>query len=73
VGLQGGSSDLLGVTLFLDRLEGGSRSVRSQWESSHGNTALPSGFGLAAIEDLNEGQVEGIVERIGTVSARQFS
>jgi triphosphoribosyl-dephospho-CoA synthase len=36
----GGSADLLGVTLFLDRLESGSRSVRSQQESSHGNTEL---------------------------------
>jgi triphosphoribosyl-dephospho-CoA synthase len=34
----GGSADLLGATLFLDRLEGGSRSVRSQPESCHGNT-----------------------------------
>jgi triphosphoribosyl-dephospho-CoA synthase len=36
----GGSADLLGVTLFLDRLEGGSRSVRSQEESCHGITEL---------------------------------
>jgi triphosphoribosyl-dephospho-CoA synthase len=36
----GGSADLLGVTLFLDRLEGGSGSVSSQQESSHGNTEL---------------------------------
>jgi triphosphoribosyl-dephospho-CoA synthase len=36
----GGSADLLGVTLFLDRLEGGSRSVYSQEESGHGNTEL---------------------------------
>ncbi len=36
----GGSADLLGVTLFLDRLEGGSRSVSSQQESCHGNTEL---------------------------------
>jgi malonate decarboxylase epsilon subunit len=31
-------------------------------------TAFPSGFGLAAIEGLNEVQVEGIVERIGTTA-----
>jgi malonate decarboxylase epsilon subunit len=31
-------------------------------------TAFPSGFGLAAIEGLNEVQVEGIVERIGTAA-----
>ena len=36
----GGSADLLGVTLFLDRLEGGSRSVSSQPEACHGNTEL---------------------------------
>jgi triphosphoribosyl-dephospho-CoA synthase len=36
----GGSADLLGVTLFLDRLERGSRSVSSQQESCHGNTEL---------------------------------
>jgi triphosphoribosyl-dephospho-CoA synthase len=36
----GGSADLLGVTLFLDRLECSARSVNSQWESFHGNTAL---------------------------------
>ena len=36
----GGSADLLGVTLFLDRLEGGSQSVGSQQESSYGNTEL---------------------------------
>jgi triphosphoribosyl-dephospho-CoA synthase len=36
----GGSADLLGVTLFLDRLESGSRSVSSQQESSHGNFEL---------------------------------
>ena len=36
----GGSADLLAVTLFLDRLEGGSRSVSSQEESCHGNTEL---------------------------------
>jgi triphosphoribosyl-dephospho-CoA synthase len=36
----GGSADLLGVTLFLDRLESGSRSVSSQQESSHGNNEL---------------------------------
>ena len=36
----GGSADLLGVTLFLDRLEGGSRSVSSPRESCHGNTEL---------------------------------
>jgi triphosphoribosyl-dephospho-CoA synthase len=34
----GGSADLLGVTLFLDRLENGSRSKSSQPESCHGNT-----------------------------------
>jgi triphosphoribosyl-dephospho-CoA synthase len=34
----GGSADLLGVTLFLDRLERGSRSISLQWESCHGNT-----------------------------------
>ena len=34
----GGSADLLAVTLFLDRLERGSRSVSSQQESCHGNT-----------------------------------
>src|SRR5271154_3563394 len=31
-------------------------------------TAFPSGYGLAAIEGLNEVQVEGIVERIGTAA-----
>jgi len=31
-------------------------------------TAFPSGFGLAAIEGLNEVQVEGIVDRIATVA-----
>jgi triphosphoribosyl-dephospho-CoA synthase len=36
----GGSADLLGVTLFLDRLEGGVPSVSSQGESCHGNTEL---------------------------------
>lgn len=36
----GGSADLLSVTLFLDRLERASPSVKSQWESSHGNTDL---------------------------------
>jgi triphosphoribosyl-dephospho-CoA synthase len=36
----GGSADLLSVTLFLDRLESGSRSVSSQQESSYGNTEL---------------------------------
>jgi triphosphoribosyl-dephospho-CoA synthase len=36
----GGSADLLGVTLFLDRLESGSRSVSSQQESCYGNTEL---------------------------------
>jgi triphosphoribosyl-dephospho-CoA synthase len=36
----GGSADLLAVTLFLDRLERGSRSVSSQRESCHGNTEL---------------------------------
>jgi triphosphoribosyl-dephospho-CoA synthase len=36
----GGSADLLGVTLFLDRLESESRSVRSQEESSDGNIDL---------------------------------
>jgi triphosphoribosyl-dephospho-CoA synthase len=36
----GGSADLLGVTLFLDRLERGARSVSSQQESCHGNTEL---------------------------------
>ena len=36
----GGSADLLAVTLFLDRLESGSRSVSSQEESFHGNTEL---------------------------------
>jgi triphosphoribosyl-dephospho-CoA synthase len=34
----GGSADLLSVTLFLDRLEGGSRSVGPHQESSDGNT-----------------------------------
>ena len=34
----GGSADLLAVTLFLDQLEGGSRSVSSIGESVHGNT-----------------------------------
>ena len=33
----GGSADLLGVTLFLDRLEASSRSTSSQLESCHGN------------------------------------
>jgi triphosphoribosyl-dephospho-CoA synthase len=36
----GGSADLLAVTLFLDRLEGGARSVNATRESSHGNTEL---------------------------------
>jgi triphosphoribosyl-dephospho-CoA synthase len=36
----GGSADLLGVTLFLDRLEGGLSSVSSIRESYHGNTKL---------------------------------
>src|SRR3984957_15022457 len=36
----GGSADLLGATLFLDRLEGVSRSVCSQEECCHGNTEL---------------------------------
>jgi triphosphoribosyl-dephospho-CoA synthase len=36
----GGSADLLAVTLFLDRLENGSRSVSSQEEFSDGNTEL---------------------------------
>jgi triphosphoribosyl-dephospho-CoA synthase len=36
----GGSADLLGVTLLLDRLEGGSRSVSSREGSCHGNTEL---------------------------------
>jgi triphosphoribosyl-dephospho-CoA synthase len=36
----GGGADLLGVTLFLDRLERGSRSVSSQEESRHGDTEL---------------------------------
>jgi malonate decarboxylase epsilon subunit len=31
-------------------------------------TAFPAGFGLAAIEGLNEVQVEGIVDRIGTAA-----
>ena len=34
----GGSADLLGVTLFLDRLETGARPVSSQQEHLHGNT-----------------------------------
>jgi triphosphoribosyl-dephospho-CoA synthase len=36
----GGSADLLGVTLFLDRLEGGPLSISSQEESFHGNAEL---------------------------------
>ncbi len=36
----GGSADLLAVTLFLDRLEGGSRSACSQEEFCHGNHEL---------------------------------
>jgi triphosphoribosyl-dephospho-CoA synthase len=36
----GGSADLLGVTLFLDRLEGGLSSVSSIRESYHGNAKL---------------------------------
>ena len=36
----GGSADLLGVTLFLDRLERGSRSVSAQSECCYGNTEL---------------------------------
>ena len=36
----GGSADLLAVTLFLDRLEVGSRSISSPAESCHGNTEL---------------------------------
>jgi triphosphoribosyl-dephospho-CoA synthase len=36
----GGSADLLGVTLFLDRLESGLRSISLPWESCHGNTEL---------------------------------
>jgi triphosphoribosyl-dephospho-CoA synthase len=36
----GGSADLLGVTLFLDRLERGSQPVSSRLESCHGNAAL---------------------------------
>jgi triphosphoribosyl-dephospho-CoA synthase len=36
----GGSADLLAVTLFLDRLERGSRSVSSQEESCHGDAEL---------------------------------
>jgi triphosphoribosyl-dephospho-CoA synthase len=36
----GGSADLLCVTLLLDCLEHGSRSVRSQEETCHGNTEL---------------------------------
>jgi triphosphoribosyl-dephospho-CoA synthase len=36
----GGSADLLGVTLFLDRLERGSRPVSLRLESCHGNAAL---------------------------------
>jgi triphosphoribosyl-dephospho-CoA synthase len=36
----GGSADLLGVTLFLDRLEGGLSSVSSIRESYHGNAQL---------------------------------
>jgi len=36
----GGSADLLAVTLFLDRLEGGSLSAGSQQESCYGNTAF---------------------------------
>jgi hypothetical protein len=36
----GGSADLLCVTLLLDRLERGSRSVQSQEETCHGNIEL---------------------------------
>ncbi len=36
----GGSADLLGVTLFLDRLQDRPRSMRSQQESCRGNTEL---------------------------------
>jgi triphosphoribosyl-dephospho-CoA synthase len=36
----GGSADLLGVTLFLDRLESGSGFVKSPQEFRHGNTEL---------------------------------
>jgi triphosphoribosyl-dephospho-CoA synthase len=36
----GGSADLLGVTLFLDQLAGGSRSLCSQQEWSYGNIEL---------------------------------
>jgi triphosphoribosyl-dephospho-CoA synthase len=36
----GGSADLLAVTLFLDRLEGGSYSATQQQESSDGDTEL---------------------------------
>jgi hypothetical protein len=36
----GGSADLLAVTLFLDRLEGGLLSAGSQWEPYYGNTEL---------------------------------
>jgi triphosphoribosyl-dephospho-CoA synthase len=36
----GGSADLLGVTLFLDQLEGGSRSACSREEFFHGNNEL---------------------------------
>jgi triphosphoribosyl-dephospho-CoA synthase len=36
----GGSADLLGVTLFLDRLDSASRSVSSQEVFCHGNTEL---------------------------------
>jgi malonate decarboxylase epsilon subunit len=35
-------------------------------------TAFPSGHGLAAIEGLNEAQVEGIVERIGTAASPAY-
>jgi triphosphoribosyl-dephospho-CoA synthase len=36
----GGSADLLGVTLFLDRIGGGSRSVSAQKGFRHGNAEL---------------------------------
>jgi triphosphoribosyl-dephospho-CoA synthase len=36
----GGSADLLSVTLFLDRLEGGSPPAHSPTESAHGNPEL---------------------------------
>jgi malonate decarboxylase epsilon subunit len=57
-----GAAVACGTLLFADALS----LVRLRGELMQ--TAFPSGFGLAAIEGLNEAQVEGIVEGIRTAA-----